>query len=357
VKVRVIHGSEISGDIVEAWEGVVSSCPEFGSPYFSAGFTRAVSGVRDDVFVGLMEEAGKLVGFFPFQRHRGGVGGPVGGPLSDYQAVIIRDEIEWDAAELVRACGLSIFDFDHLLTSQRAFQPYHASISSSPLLDLGDGFEAFASERREAGTKIIKKTTAMRRKLERDKGDVRCELLTRDSSLLRQLFSWKSEQYARSEISDVFSFAWTRRLLERILATDESDFGGIMSALYAGDQLISVHLGMRGRSTLHWWFPSYNRDYFSYSPGSVLLLDVAQRLEQLDVRMIDLGKGDDDYKLRFANSAISIAEGTIELPSLARAYRALRRQSEAFVRDTPLETLARVPGRLLTRAERKRRMR
>jgi CelD/BcsL family acetyltransferase involved in cellulose biosynthesis len=329
----------------------------FESPYFSAAFTQAVAGVRDDVFVGIIEEAGKPVGFFPFQRRRGGIGGPVGGQLSDYQAVIIPDEIEWDAAELLRACRLSVFDFDHLLTSQRAFQSYHATTSSSPLLDLSNGFEAFAIERREAGTKIIKKTTAIRRKLERDKGEVRCELQSRDPSLLEQLFRWKSEQYLRSEISDIFSVDWTRRLLERILTTDEPGFAGAMSALYAGDELISVHLGMRSRSILHWWFPAYNRDYFSYSPGSVLLLDVAQRLHELGAGKIDLGKGDDDYKLRFANSAISIAEGAVELPSLARAYRVLRRKSEALVRDTPLEALARVPGRLLTRAERNRRLR
>ena len=61
--------------------------PALVSPYFCPEFTQAVGDVREDAFVGIVEDAGEFVGFFPFQRRALGVGKPIAGPLSDYQGL------------------------------------------------------------------------------------------------------------------------------------------------------------------------------------------------------------------------------------------------------------------------------
>ena len=55
---------------------------------FGPEFTQAVAAVRGDVEVGVLEERGEPVGFFPFQRSRRNVARPVGGKMSDFQGLI-----------------------------------------------------------------------------------------------------------------------------------------------------------------------------------------------------------------------------------------------------------------------------
>jgi hypothetical protein len=43
-----------------------------------------------DVEVAVLIVEGEIVGFFPFQGSRWNIGKPVGGPLCDFQGVIVR---------------------------------------------------------------------------------------------------------------------------------------------------------------------------------------------------------------------------------------------------------------------------
>ena len=97
----------------------------------------------------------------------------MGGALSDFHGVIADARAVWDAGDLVRRCGLSTWDFDHLVASQQAFVPYHQKLAESPYLDLSAGFEAYALARRESGSEQIKKTGNLRRRLEREVGALR----------------------------------------------------------------------------------------------------------------------------------------------------------------------------------------
>ncbi len=52
---------------------------------------------------------------------------------------------------------------------------------------------------------------------------------------------------------------------------------------------------------------------------------LASSNENGGIRGIDLGKGDDPYKARFANGRVWLAEGWIELPSCTTYSRRVRR--------------------------------
>ena len=175
--------------------------------------------------------------------------------------------------------------------------------------------------------------------------------------LLKTLLSWKSRQYLESGLRDVFALKWTVALLERLLQTQERNFAGMLSTLYANGRLVAAHMGMRSEHVWHYWYPSYDQEFQKYSPGLILLLKMAEGAAGLGLRAIDMGEGDSMYKQRLASGVTPLAEGCVEAPSLVGALRKLRRGAEGWAENTPLEGISKLPGRVIRRLERNSRFR
>jgi len=301
----------------EAWSTLQLADPTLVSPYFRPEFTQAVAAVRSDVEVAILSDENEPIGFFPFQRSRLNLGKPVGGKLSDYHGLIGSWGNLTDAAELMRACGLAGWDFDHLPTSQTPFQPYAQSTAPSRWMNLAQGYEAYVAERRAAGTEAIKKAGQSMRKLAREKGELRLEADTTSTHVFQQLLAWKSEQYRRTGLADLFSYPWIRQLLEHLQAHPRPYFSTELSALWCGDRLIAAMLSLRSRHMLHAWFPAYDPEFQQYAPGLTLFLKLAETCADRGFTVIDLGKGDERYKLSITTPGPSLAEGCLERASLA----------------------------------------
>ena len=354
MNIRILSGREIDASLAERWRDMQRGEPALTSPYFCPQFAQAVATVRDDVFVAVIEDAGEMRGIFPFQR-RGRTGVPLGGPLSDFHGLIAPDALDLDATELIRSCGLDDWTFDHLLASQRCFAAHHAAQAESPRMNLAEGYEAYTIERREAGSKRINKTGTLRRKLEREIGELRYEAHVDDPAVLRQVIEWKSAQCQATGTIDIFSFDWTQALVERLVGVQDADFAGMLSALYVNDELIAAHMGMRSATVWHYWFPTYHDDYAKFSPGLILLLKMAEDAPTRGLTAIDLGKGDDFYKQRLANDAVMLAEGRIELPTLRTRLRRLGERTAGWARRSPIAAPLRAPGRAIRRMLKRRR--
>lgn len=353
MRCTVIHPRELTDADAATWSRFQAANAALESPYFCPGFTRAVGAVRDDVRVAVLEDAGETVGYFPFQIERLRRGRPVGGPLSDYQGVVCARNDGWDARELVRGAGMSSWDFDHLVLEQSPFAEHVTARFESPVMDLANGFDAYVESRRAAGSKPFHRLETLRRKIEREIAPVRFEATSKDPAVLRQVFAWKSAQCLASGGIDVFAARWTNELVERLLHTAEGDgFGGVLSVLLAGDQVLAAHFGMRSRTVWHWWFPTYNHEFEKFSPGLQMLLDMAQTAQSLGLTSIDLGKGDSQYKERMRSRGVPIAEGRVEIPSMAVRLRRMRVRTEAWIKTSPMGAPVRAPGRALKRFER-----
>src|SRR5690349_3464553 len=87
MNIRLITPANLTVDQLAAWSQIQAADPRLNSPFFNPAFTQSVAVVRDDVEIAVLEEAGRPVGFFPYQRDHGDVGRPVGGYMSDFQAV------------------------------------------------------------------------------------------------------------------------------------------------------------------------------------------------------------------------------------------------------------------------------
>jgi CelD/BcsL family acetyltransferase involved in cellulose biosynthesis len=154
-----------------------------------------------------------------------------------------------------------------------------------------------------------RKTRAMERKL----GPIRMEWQTRDDAVLEALLSWKSRQYRRTGNRDIFSFPWTRQLLHSLLRLEPSGMHAQMSALYAGNELVAVHLTLRYRSTLHCWFPAYSVEHSQMSPGTELFLRMASRAPAEGVTLLDMGSGTEAYKKKLTNETYTVIRGSLDL--------------------------------------------
>jgi CelD/BcsL family acetyltransferase involved in cellulose biosynthesis len=349
MKIRVVPARQLTPEQLKAWCRIQQTEPTLDSPYFRPEFTQAVAAVRDDVEVAVLEEQGRPAGFFPYQRGKFDTGRPVGGRLSDFKGVVIREGDAPDAEELVRECGLTAWDFDHLLASQQPFVPHHWQTADSPYIDLSNGFEAYQAERRKSGSKKIKQIGKLSRRLEREAGPLRFEPHVSDRSVFKTLLAWKREQYRRNGLTDLFAFDWTVALLERILDEREERFAGMLSVLYAGDEPAAIEFSMRSHDVLHSWFPAYNPEFAAHSPGMIHLLETIRAAPSLGIRRIHLGKGDEPYKSSFISGTVRLAEGSVDRRPLKRLLRKRWHRTCEWLRASPLRKPARRPARFVRR--------
>jgi CelD/BcsL family acetyltransferase involved in cellulose biosynthesis len=334
MRFSIIAPSELDDATRTNWLERQRGSPLLSSPYFCPDFTLAVSQVRTDVRVAIMEDQHGIVGYFPFQRERFGAGRPVGAGLSDHHGVVAAPDAAWDARDLLRACRLAFWEFDHLVAEQAPFSGFHRRLAASPALDLSGGFAAWRKAKLDAGSGRITQLERKARKLEREVGPLHFEPHVLDPSVLSFVFEKKSEQCRRTGVPDFFALPWTRELVERVCAVQEKHFAGMLGALYAGDHLVAAHMGMRSERVMHWWFPVYEHAFADYSPGGILLLKVAEDAAARGLVMLDLGKGDDAYKASFANLDIMLAEGCASVASARTSLYALRRAGERWLRTS-----------------------
>lgn len=349
MRISLIKGSELSLPDIERWRAIQRQNCELSSPYFCPEFTQAVAAVRGDVFVGILEKDNEVVGYFPHQRRRFGIGYPVGGALSDFHGVVAIPELKWDALALLRGCKLTSWQFHHLLASQAPFFPCNVNAGESYYLDLSKGFDAYADSLKKAGSNLTDK--GRRRRLERD---FKIEFVANisDPSALQTLIQWKSTQYRSTGLSDIFARRWTVELLHRIHATQSHHFAGRLSGLYFDGEPAALHMGMISETVWNWWFPRHDQRFAKHSPGIYLCLYVAEHAPTIGIKRIDLGIGDEGtYKSRFRSSGIQLAKGRAEAPSAVTSLFRWRQKIEKRVRQTPLAGIVRAPGRLIKRIE------
>ena len=88
-----------------------------------------------------------------------------------------------------------------------------------------------------------------------------------DTSALRMLAAWKSDQYRRTNHVDRFERPWLLGLLEGLLATRNDYLSGLISVLYAGDQPVAAQFGLRAGNILVGWFTAYDARLPGTHPG------------------------------------------------------------------------------------------
>jgi CelD/BcsL family acetyltransferase involved in cellulose biosynthesis len=351
----VVARRDLDAEDLDRWSRLQQADAALASPFFRPEYAalideaRAAAGAAGGVEVLRLGHAGTdTVGFWPFERDGAegrarGRGVPVGRHLTDSQGLVAAHDVEIDTVAALRAAGLERWTFDHLplgppsptgagepsatpggpsdgaASPQPALARWATPTTPSPVIELDDGFEAWA-----AATHAARAEQRKGRRMAKELGPLRFEVRTTDAEVLRRLLAWKSGQYLATGVTDITEVGWCRSTFELAAALDEPLLQGIMSALWAGDDLVAAHLGLRSGPVWHWWLPAYDPAAARHSPGTVLLLAMADAAPGLGVRMIDLGKGDEPYKARLATGAVPLGRGAVVVPSLRGRARAVR---------------------------------
>lgn len=326
--------------------------PSLGHPFLSPEYAIAVGRFRPESRVAILTDGRRTIGFFPFEKRRLGVGVPISGWLSAYQGVVHAPGAQWDARELVRGCGLGAWQFDNLIADQAPFDPYHSTIDPAPAIDLTEGFDAYYAKLRARAHRFCRELERKSRKLGREAGELRLVCDSSDPGLLRPLAAWKSEQYRRTDHFDRFDRPWTVELLETLLAMRGDYLSGLLSAMYAGDQPVSIQFGLRAGSLLVGWFTGYDIQFNKYSPGLIQIRLMTEELAGIGVDRLHMGKGAKRYTEDLKNSDVFVGAGTVTSRSVLGAAHQVRNATSLWALRTVREhpALHRTADRLLRRS-------
>lgn len=323
MKISMIPASHLSASHVAAWNAILLNNPDLGSPFFRPEYTQLMSRLRVNVEVAVLgDDSNSPMGFFPYERKTSRAAGPVGAHLSDYQGFILPLGLDIDVPSVLRACQLSVWNFDHVVASQPAVKPYHWRRTPSPVIRLPDGYEAYLARKKQAKCRRICDSERKERKLAREHGDVRFEPHVVDDALLERLIRWKREQYRQTGVRDAFEDPWTIEFLHELLHRTDENFCGMLSALRVDDKVVALHFGIRSRETLHSFIPTYDIAYERYSPGIAMFRRIFESAPSLGIETVDLGKGSESYKYSLMTDSVDVAEGSVDLrPFRSRVRR------------------------------------
>ena len=328
---HIVEMDELDSAHIERWLELRASNPALDSPYFHPAFAAAVASTRPGVRVIVGETAdGSVASFLPVQFDKRTCR-PAGWPAADFQGPICAPNVDFDITAALRSAKIGSYEFDHMLDGLPGFEPWIFGREPSSYVDVSGGLDGYMSRASSTGKRRIKDAARLGRKAEREYGPVRSVVESTDSSVLDVVISLKQRQYQATGARDYFAMARHVELMHRLMATStDPEFGGLLSAVYAGEHLIAAHFGLRAGPVLHWWFPVYDPEFSRLDPGWMQLRAVLEAGPELGLERIDLGRGDGEWKRWLGTGYQLVCQGAvIRNPLRHRTASARRRFTQA----------------------------
>jgi CelD/BcsL family acetyltransferase involved in cellulose biosynthesis len=336
-KVVLCAPHELGETEVNLWHRFQAEDPRLANPFLSPEFAQVLGRHRDDVWIAVIEEGSRIVGFLPHHRSRHGVGRSLahGHGHSLREGFVTASDYPLESAAALERCGLKVLDFDNLPAYQAELLRLRVT-SSLPtyLVDLTPGWAAWSQKKRASST--AKKTLQNQRKLAREIGEVTFSFDDTRPEALQQLISWKSDQYRRTGRLDQFSLPWFVDMVTELTATSTPQFTGRLSVLSVDGRPIAAQQALAAHGVIACWFTAYDGRMAAYSPGMACELELVHAAADLGMREIDLGPGMAHYKDALKDGERSLVRGWIERPSPAAALRRIQREAYEFANDRPM---------------------
>jgi CelD/BcsL family acetyltransferase involved in cellulose biosynthesis len=307
---RVVHPSALTEAERAAWREIARPLARHGGGFLTWRYADAVGQGNPQARVAVLRAADGKRAFFAFQFKNGvlgrlGVAERIGGQFSDYFGLAGEAGFRCTPADLVHHCGFSALEFSHLDETQESFGLTGEEPRTGLRLDLPDGGPAFLADLRQRRKSIVRETDRRLRRLAEQVGPVRIDVDLRDRpDVLAILVQAKLAQYVRTGTAEGAMLAEEsgQALIRRLYQSTDPDCRAQLSALYAGDAWVALHLGLRAGDVLHYWFPVYNPAFAAYGPGRLLLQKTIEASRDSGIACIDRGEGDNPTKRAFATS-------------------------------------------------------
>ncbi len=354
--IDLVPALKLTANDVEAWIRLQGDGPlasPFLSPMWAQAAARAGGPDAEQAKVAIVREDGAPTAFLAARVGRF-TAMPVGAPMCDYQALVGAPGARFDEGRIVRALGVQRLDFNSLLLEAPGFAGCVRGRAVSHVIDLRQGYEAYAAGRVAAGTDILKDSAKKRRKLEREQGEVVFTAESASVADFEQLTAWKRAQYASTGQTDVLARRWPATLLRSLFESTDPTFRGALFTLHAGGRLAAAHFALCTRRIAHAWFIAHDEGLQRYSPGVVLIADVARWAADRGMAELDLGPGDYRFKLSLANVQRPIGHGFGGRLAPATLVRAVEYGVRSAAEALPLGRLSALPGKAMRRMDLRR---
>ncbi len=345
---------DLTADMIAHWASLQGLDAAWDSPFLSPlwplAVERAQGGGDRGLRIAVLAEGGKPRGYMS-ARVGAFTAMAAGAPMCDYQAMVAEPGAGFDAKDLARALGVHRFDFGHMLASQAAFAPYSRGEASAWVVDVSEGYAAYAAGRREAGVGIIKDLEKKTRKIEREMGPIVFTPLSTGQDAFDRLFALKRAQLRATGQTDVFAAGWPMRLAETLFASQDGDFGGALFTAHVDGKLAATQFHLRGARTIHAWMVAHDEAFERYSPGLLLFHEILKWMDGTAYQRMDFGPGDYRFKRELGNVRQGVTHGFVGTPSpatlLRQAAYGVRQAAEAL----PLGRVSALPGKAMRRLD------
>ena len=345
-QIEFVDASQLCGEIADRWSLLCANNHSLSSPYYDIEFTKAVARVRDDVEIAILRNPfEEITGILPFQRVNDFHAEPIGGRLNDVHGVVGLDSN--GQAETIRrvmlAANLKSFGFHSLnlagVKEDSKLSKFVFSELETHHIDLRAGWRVYRQWVRKHSS-TVRRQGQKTRSLEREIGPLRFEFDCSKHEVLEKLIELKRTKYQSSKTFDILSVDWAANLLREISTIETPDFKGLLSAIFAGDELVAVHFGMLTNDVLHYWFPVFDSAYSKYSPGTELILQVAEEASSRGVSKVDFGYGDDPYKFKFCNGRGKVCCGRVGFNEWSFKLAKQRYEIRQRLKEIPMKSWA-----------------
>ncbi|GAA1973354.1 GNAT family N-acetyltransferase [Kitasatospora viridis] len=308
--ITVLSPEELTPAQTALWQRLLEGDPENANPFLAPGYTQAVAALRPCARTAVIRDGPETLGFFPFERHHLGAGKPIGWGFNDCQGLIHRPDLRLNAHDLLAACELATWDFDHLTARQPVLDPGTQLHAVSPAIRLGGGWSGYLDHLHARSPAFLRKTRAKTRKLQQREGEL--EFRYDDApEALDTLIRWKTAQFRARGYRDHFARPFTGALLRALLLARTGGCTGLLSTLYCAGRPVACQYSLLSRQVQALWFTAYDPDYASYSPGVLLNLSITQAAAARGIRLIDMGRGEDPTKQALKTTDLTVGQGQL----------------------------------------------
>ena len=308
MRVTVVRPADLGPSEAAVWAKFQRTPPVTLSPFLSLTFAQAVGRHRPGARVAVVEDGGQIEAFLPFEPAASRVAVPIGYPMSQLQGFVCSGA-PIDAKSVLRQTGLRGWRFKHAPADQQVLLPhrYTGAESQCLVVDLSAGYEAYYQGLSKSLTSEIARR---RRALERRFETVSLEWHSaQPAAALKKLIEWKSGMYGASR--ELFADPAAVRIVEELSTSVSDDCAGVLSVLSAGSAPIAAALWLAEPHGLAGWFTTYDPEFRRSSPGTMLLLAVAEAAASRGITLFDFGGWPDNHKFRVANGSYPVVGGAV----------------------------------------------
>jgi len=315
IRYSIIRPSELGNAERTVWRRLQSANASLHRAFYSPEFATACEQAGYRTFVTIGYDRDQIQCFLPFQfrsrwHERIGLAERAGGHLSDAFGLIAARGFSTSPNRLLRLSRLGALYTSCLLDGQDefGFDPYMWEAAYQT--DLSAGVDAYFEGLQKRQPSFVSKTKQSLRRAAKDYGSLELVRVRNPSQdLVGKLIAEKRAQYGRTNASDALGNSAAQALLEILSSSSARECYVDFCILKGGDTTLGRHLGLRYKDYMNYWFPTYNVEARTVSPGRLLLWEILKSCNSSGVSNVDFGEGDAAYKKYFATGTIRVGKG------------------------------------------------